>query len=164
MIWGFSVLFLFPSAVKESASTDLQTKREQVPCEPQQKLRIFYQVRHATAEQPFKYPKSKNVWKFCRVRWPSHSRVLTKVTCSCSVLVQQQHSAANGGQRRSSLPLVHSELQQTLQPAQTPQALPFTLHLQLCGQSAGIKWRETRPTVPGSQLVGISLIYSAASP
>uniref|UniRef100_A0A674MBP8 SUZ12 polycomb repressive complex 2 subunit b n=1 Tax=Takifugu rubripes TaxID=31033 RepID=A0A674MBP8_TAKRU len=30
-------------AVKESASTDLQTKREQVQCEPQQKLRIFYQ-------------------------------------------------------------------------------------------------------------------------
>uniref|UniRef100_A0A674NJB1 SUZ12 polycomb repressive complex 2 subunit b n=1 Tax=Takifugu rubripes TaxID=31033 RepID=A0A674NJB1_TAKRU len=29
--------------VKESASTDLQTKREQVQCEPQQKLRIFYQ-------------------------------------------------------------------------------------------------------------------------
>ncbi|XP_029706800.1 polycomb protein suz12-B isoform X2 [Takifugu rubripes] len=29
--------------MKESASTDLQTKREQVQCEPQQKLRIFYQ-------------------------------------------------------------------------------------------------------------------------
>uniref|UniRef100_A0A674MGQ8 SUZ12 polycomb repressive complex 2 subunit b n=1 Tax=Takifugu rubripes TaxID=31033 RepID=A0A674MGQ8_TAKRU len=31
------------TTVKESASTDLQTKREQVQCEPQQKLRIFYQ-------------------------------------------------------------------------------------------------------------------------
>lgn len=32
------------SAVKESASTDIQTKKEQVQCEPRQKLRIFYQV------------------------------------------------------------------------------------------------------------------------
>lgn len=29
--------------VKESASTDIQTKKEQVQCEPRQKLRIFYQ-------------------------------------------------------------------------------------------------------------------------
>uniref|UniRef100_A0A674P3W8 SUZ12 polycomb repressive complex 2 subunit b n=1 Tax=Takifugu rubripes TaxID=31033 RepID=A0A674P3W8_TAKRU len=31
------------AALMKSASTDLQTKREQVQCEPQQKLRIFYQ-------------------------------------------------------------------------------------------------------------------------
>uniref|UniRef100_A0A671UQ14 SUZ12 polycomb repressive complex 2 subunit b n=1 Tax=Sparus aurata TaxID=8175 RepID=A0A671UQ14_SPAAU len=30
-------------AVKESVSTDIQTRKEQVPCEPRQKLRIFYQ-------------------------------------------------------------------------------------------------------------------------
>ncbi|KAM7009733.1 polycomb protein suz12-B isoform 1-T1 [Tautogolabrus adspersus] len=29
--------------VKESVSTDIQTRKEQVPCEPRQKLRIFYQ-------------------------------------------------------------------------------------------------------------------------
>ncbi|CAI5679987.1 unnamed protein product [Oreochromis niloticus] len=29
--------------MKESVSTDIQTKKEQVPCEPRQKLRIFYQ-------------------------------------------------------------------------------------------------------------------------
>uniref|UniRef100_A0A8C4E6L9 SUZ12 polycomb repressive complex 2 subunit b n=1 Tax=Dicentrarchus labrax TaxID=13489 RepID=A0A8C4E6L9_DICLA len=32
-----------PQAVKESVSTDIQTRKEQVPCEPRQKLRIFYQ-------------------------------------------------------------------------------------------------------------------------
>uniref|UniRef100_A0A4W6FTF3 SUZ12 polycomb repressive complex 2 subunit b n=1 Tax=Lates calcarifer TaxID=8187 RepID=A0A4W6FTF3_LATCA len=37
------LLHLFPSAVKESVSTDIQTRKEQVPCEPRQKLRIFYQ-------------------------------------------------------------------------------------------------------------------------
>uniref|UniRef100_A0AAX7UWZ2 Polycomb protein VEFS-Box domain-containing protein n=1 Tax=Astatotilapia calliptera TaxID=8154 RepID=A0AAX7UWZ2_ASTCA len=31
------------TTVKESVSTDIQTKKEQVPCEPRQKLRIFYQ-------------------------------------------------------------------------------------------------------------------------
>uniref|UniRef100_A0AAQ5ZKH1 Polycomb protein VEFS-Box domain-containing protein n=1 Tax=Amphiprion ocellaris TaxID=80972 RepID=A0AAQ5ZKH1_AMPOC len=35
-------------AVKESVSTDIQTRKEQVPCEPRQKLRIFYQVHHTT--------------------------------------------------------------------------------------------------------------------
>uniref|UniRef100_A0A3B5AQ87 SUZ12 polycomb repressive complex 2 subunit n=1 Tax=Stegastes partitus TaxID=144197 RepID=A0A3B5AQ87_9TELE len=30
-------------SVKESVSTDIQTRKEQVPCEPRQKLRIFYQ-------------------------------------------------------------------------------------------------------------------------
>ncbi|KAM7009734.1 polycomb protein suz12-B isoform 2-T2 [Tautogolabrus adspersus] len=29
--------------MKESVSTDIQTRKEQVPCEPRQKLRIFYQ-------------------------------------------------------------------------------------------------------------------------
>ncbi|KAI1896770.1 hypothetical protein AGOR_G00098240 [Albula goreensis] len=32
-----------PVAVKESISTDIQTRREQIPFEPRQKLRIFYQ-------------------------------------------------------------------------------------------------------------------------
>ncbi|KAJ3615250.1 hypothetical protein NHX12_018818 [Muraenolepis orangiensis] len=32
-----------PLAVKDSVSTDMQTRRELVPCEPRQKLRIFYQ-------------------------------------------------------------------------------------------------------------------------
>uniref|UniRef100_A0A8C2YZ17 SUZ12 polycomb repressive complex 2 subunit b n=1 Tax=Cyclopterus lumpus TaxID=8103 RepID=A0A8C2YZ17_CYCLU len=36
-------LRLFPSAVKESVSTDIKTRKEQVLCEPRQKLRIFYQ-------------------------------------------------------------------------------------------------------------------------
>uniref|UniRef100_A0A8C4E547 SUZ12 polycomb repressive complex 2 subunit b n=1 Tax=Dicentrarchus labrax TaxID=13489 RepID=A0A8C4E547_DICLA len=31
------------TTVKESVSTDIQTRKEQVPCEPRQKLRIFYQ-------------------------------------------------------------------------------------------------------------------------
>uniref|UniRef100_A0A7N8X3Y6 SUZ12 polycomb repressive complex 2 subunit b n=1 Tax=Mastacembelus armatus TaxID=205130 RepID=A0A7N8X3Y6_9TELE len=31
------------ASVKESVSTDIQTRKEQVPCEPRQKLRIFYQ-------------------------------------------------------------------------------------------------------------------------
>uniref|UniRef100_A0A668AXN7 SUZ12 polycomb repressive complex 2 subunit b n=1 Tax=Myripristis murdjan TaxID=586833 RepID=A0A668AXN7_9TELE len=34
---------LFLSAVKDSVSTDVQMRREQVLCEPRQKLRIFYQ-------------------------------------------------------------------------------------------------------------------------
>uniref|UniRef100_A0A665X9H7 Uncharacterized protein n=1 Tax=Echeneis naucrates TaxID=173247 RepID=A0A665X9H7_ECHNA len=33
----------FYVSVKESVSTDIQTRKEQVPCEPRQKLRIFYQ-------------------------------------------------------------------------------------------------------------------------
>ncbi|XP_048054072.1 polycomb protein suz12-B [Megalobrama amblycephala] len=32
-----------PVAVKDSVSTSIQTRREQSPCEPRQKLRIFYQ-------------------------------------------------------------------------------------------------------------------------
>ncbi|XP_067114910.1 polycomb protein suz12-B isoform X3 [Osmerus mordax] len=38
-----STLKTAPLAVKESVSTDVQVRREQILCEPRQKLRIFYQ-------------------------------------------------------------------------------------------------------------------------
>lgn len=59
---------------------------------------------------------------------------VTDVISLCPVPVQQQHTAANRGQRWSPLSLVYPELQQTLQPPQTPQTLPFSLHLQLRGK------------------------------
>ncbi|MEQ2180679.1 hypothetical protein GOODEAATRI_003640 [Goodea atripinnis] len=47
------------------------------------------------------------------------------------VPVQQQHAAADGGQRRPPLPLVHAELQEAVQSAEAPQAIALPLHLQL---------------------------------
>ncbi|MEQ2193837.1 Polycomb protein suz12-B [Xenoophorus captivus] len=49
------------------------------------------------------------------------------------VPVQQQHAAADGGQRRPPLPLVHAELQEAVQSAEAPQAIALPLHLQLRG-------------------------------
>lgn len=65
----------FLTAVKESASTDLQTKREHVQCEPQQKLRIFYQV-HTFSFRVTE--KNKNVWNFYPVTevWTTLSLLL----------------------------------------------------------------------------------------
>lgn len=116
-------------------------------CEPQQKLRIFYQVQHTTAFGNSVLSLQLRTTVSLLFAGSSgfvnatvtHDCILTKTTCSCAVLVQQQHTAADGGQRRSPLSLVHSELQQTLQPAQAPQTLSFTLHLQLCGQSARVE-------------------------
>uniref|UniRef100_A0A8C7WN40 SUZ12 polycomb repressive complex 2 subunit b n=1 Tax=Oryzias sinensis TaxID=183150 RepID=A0A8C7WN40_9TELE len=39
----FDICEMFPSALKESVSADIQMKKELVPCEPRQKIRIFYQ-------------------------------------------------------------------------------------------------------------------------
>lgn len=50
------------------------------------------------------------------------------------VPVQQQHTAADRSQRWSSLSVVHTQLQQTLQFTETPQTLPLPLYIQLCGK------------------------------